>query len=98
MGTTFQNMMSLSGLTSDTGAVSIPPYRDDRPPLPPLAPARTRGTQNLPPVRNLLSRPATGVDQQKEGNVNASERLSGRKVRLWVRGNADLGFVDCAVG
>src|SRR5204863_4269133 len=72
--------MSLSDRNADAGFIAMMAYLDESaqpqpppPPLPPLAPARRIGSQNLPPVRNLLTRPEEWT-QSKQNSSSKSKQ------------------------
>ena len=52
------------------------------PPLPPLAPALRSGSQNLPPVRNLLAQPEEWT-QSKQNLSNKSKQNNGVHRQVW---------------
>ena len=66
--------MSLADRNTDAGFVALFPYlQESQPPpapLPPLAPARRVGSQNLPPVKTLLTQQEEWAQnkQNSEGN------------------------------
>jgi hypothetical protein len=49
-------------------------------PLPPLAPARRVGSQNLPPVRNLLPQHEEAQQSKFDGNTSNPSNTNNRKV------------------
>jgi hypothetical protein len=53
------------------------------PPLPPLAAARRVGTQNLPPVRNLLPQHEETAQSKFDLNGTSQNNGNGRKVVLF---------------
>ena len=66
---------SLSERGTDANMAAILAYLEDQPapqPLPPLA-ARRVGSQNLPPVRNILSQPEDWT-QAQQISANKSKR------------------------
>src|SRR5208282_2034961 len=85
--------MSLSERNAEAGIIAMMAYLDESaqpqpppPPLPPLAPARRIGSQNLPPVRNLLTQPEEW-NQSKQTSSNKSKQNNGvhRQVCLCFR-------------
>lgn len=81
--------MSLSDRNTDAGDIAMLAYLDESaqpqpppPPLPPLAPDRRKGSQNLPPVRNLLTQPEEW-DQSKQNSSNKSKQNNVRR-KVWL--------------
>jgi hypothetical protein len=74
--------MHLSDRNADASLAAILAYLEDSappqpPPLPPLAPVRRIGTQNLPPVKNLLTHPedwSQSQDGTGPGQTNGTDR------------------------
>lgn len=48
------------------------------PSLPPLVPAGRIGTQNLPPVRNLLKQPEDWTKTKQDSSVKVNKSIAGK--------------------
>ena len=95
--------MSLSDRTAEPSIAAMLAYLEESaqpqppppplPPLPPLAPARRVGTQNLPPVRNLLTQPEDWTQpKQDQPNKSKQNNVVQRKVRYPAQFRLTLRF------
>ena len=78
--------MSLADRNTDAGFVALFPYlQESQPPpapLPPLAPARRVGSQNLPPVKTLLTQQEEWA--QSKQNSEGKGRQNGAQNKVFL--------------